>query len=373
MAKYSRPLRLPSNEDRIYKMRMYENKPADNMKAVKTYDQLMRSAEFSEQNIKKREEREIESREEAIRQCREQNLEMRRAKLSALLEGEDQLLNDELKTNAMTLSERRSWLEARSRALKQKQNAEACQKDQYVQEMMDKAWRDNSDDVRIQDSKMAVLRAVEGRKRQLEEAVARKIIEEQDADKKFETECMALTAAREAHEILQEKELKEAQRREAKQYAAHLQALASRLRADDSFRNAQFKAEEDAEWAKQRLGGSARRTSVSVCGNVCMRKGRTNSERKVRNLLQDPTILTLAHSVGSSLVPQLNCRFNYLRPQTTPSREYASKDAEWMRVLHNFMPHILQSLGSDYRLEHHYTCVNSYANFLKQSLSFTST
>ena len=77
---------------------------------------------------------------------------------------------------------------------------------------------------------------------------------EQDADKKFETECMAVTAAREAHEILQEKELKEAQRREAKQYAAHLQALASRLRADDSFRNAQFKAEEDAEWAKREAG-----------------------------------------------------------------------------------------------------------------------
>ncbi|KAG0553792.1 hypothetical protein M758_12G040400 [Ceratodon purpureus] len=361
MAKYSRPLRMPSNEDRIYKMRMYENKLADNIKAVKTYDYLMRSAEFAEQNIKIGEGRAIESREEAIRQCREQNLEMRRAKLQALLEGEDQLLNDEMKTNSMTLAERRSWLEARSRALKQKQNAEACQKDQYVQEMMDKAWRDNADDVRVQDSKMAVLRAVEGRKRQLEEAVARKIIEEEenrkleeimerelkikeqallaevatkaakreeaidvlneqialvgklrseeqaaikaemaamnkrwkqeeealrvsqeerkcylkqraqmtqqaninlrgtknkevDADKKFEAECRAMQEAQEAHEILQEKELKEAQKREAKQYAAHLQALMGRLNADDSMRNAQFKAEEDAEWAKREAG-----------------------------------------------------------------------------------------------------------------------
>lgn len=173
-------MRMPSNEDRIYKMRMYENKIADNIQAVKSYNQLMRAAEFGEQHIKKREEREIESREEAIRQCREQNLEIRRAKLSALLEGEDQLLNDELKTNSMTLAERRAWLEARSRALKQKQNTEACQRDRYAQEMMDKAWRDNADDVRVQDSKLAVLRAVEGRKRQLEEAVARKIIEEEE-------------------------------------------------------------------------------------------------------------------------------------------------------------------------------------------------
>uniref|UniRef100_A0A7I4A9K8 Trichohyalin-plectin-homology domain-containing protein n=1 Tax=Physcomitrium patens TaxID=3218 RepID=A0A7I4A9K8_PHYPA len=361
MAKYSRPMRMPSNEDRIYKMRMYENKIADNIQAVKSYNQLMRAAEFGEQHIKKREEREIESREEAIRQCREQNLEIRRAKLSALLEGEDQLLNDELKTNSMTLAERRAWLEARSRALKQKQNTEACQRDRYAQEMMDKAWRDNADDVRVQDSKLAVLRAVEGRKRQLEEAVARKIIEEEenrklegimerelkikeqalwaevatkaakrveatdvlneqmellsklrseeqaavkaemaamnmrwqqeeealkrtqaerkcyldarnksiqatnqglrctrngenDADKRFEAECAALTAAREAQEILQEKELKDAQKREAKQYANHLKAVAARLSADDSFRNAQFKAEEDAESAKREAG-----------------------------------------------------------------------------------------------------------------------
>ena len=231
MAKYSRPLRLPSNEDRIYKMRMYENKLADNMKAVKTYDQLMRSAEFSEQNIKKREEREIESREEAIRQCREQNLEMRRAKLSALLEGEDQLLNDELKTNAMTLSERRSWLEARSRALKQKQNAEACQKDQYVQEMMDKAWRDNSDDVRIQDSKMAVLRAVEGRKRQLEEAVARKIIEEEQNRKLEEVMERELKIKEQA--LLAEVATKVAKREEAIDILNEQIELVGKLRSEE--------------------------------------------------------------------------------------------------------------------------------------------
>lgn len=77
---------------------------------------------------------------------------------------------------------------------------------------------------------------------------------EQDADKKFEAECMAMTAAREAHEILQEKELKDAQKREAMQYAAHLKSLMGRLNADESIKLAQFKAEEDAEWAKREAG-----------------------------------------------------------------------------------------------------------------------
>lgn len=65
---------------------------------------------------------------------------------------------------------------------------------------------------------------------------------------------MAMTAAREAAEILQEKELKDSQRREAKQYAAHLQAIVGRLAADESIRNAAYKAEEDAEWAKKEAG-----------------------------------------------------------------------------------------------------------------------
>lgn len=65
---------------------------------------------------------------------------------------------------------------------------------------------------------------------------------------------MAMTAAREAAEALQEKELKDAQKREAKQYADHLKAVMGRLNADESARNAQFKAEEDAEWAKREAG-----------------------------------------------------------------------------------------------------------------------
>ncbi len=73
-------------------------------------------------------------------------------------------------------------------------------------------------------------------------------------DKQFEADCMAMTAAREAAEILQEKELKDSQRREAKQYAAHLQAIVGRLAADESIRNAAYKAEEDAEWAKKEAG-----------------------------------------------------------------------------------------------------------------------
>jgi hypothetical protein len=249
MAKYSRPLRMPSNEDRIYKMRMYENKLVDNIKAVKQYDQYMRAAEFAEQNIKIGEERKNESREEAIRMCREQNLEMRRAKLQALLEGEDQLLNDELKTNSMTLSERRSWLEARSRALKQKQNAEACQKDQYVQEMMDKAWRDNADDVRIQDSKMAVLRAVEGRKRQLEEAVARKIIEEEENRKLEEVMERELKIKEQA--LLAEVATKAAKREEAIDVLNEQIQLVGKLRSEEQAAIKAEMAAMNARWKKE--------------------------------------------------------------------------------------------------------------------------
>jgi hypothetical protein len=249
MAKYSRPLRMPSNEDRIYKMRMYENKLVDNIKAVKQYDQYMRAAEFAEQNIKIGEERKNESREEAIRMCREQNLEMRRAKLQALLEGEDQLLNDELKTNSMTLSERRSWLEARSRALKQKQNAEACQKDQYVQEMMDKAWRDNADDVRIQDSKMAVLRAVEGRKRQLEEAVARKIIEEEENRKLEDVMERELKIKEQA--LLAEVATKAAKREEAIDVLNEQIQLVGKLRSEEQAAIKAEMAAMNARWKKE--------------------------------------------------------------------------------------------------------------------------
>lgn len=249
MAKYSRPLRMPSNEDRIYKMRMYENKLADNIKAVRDYDQQMRAAEFAEQHIKKRDLREIEAREEAIRQCREQNLEIRRSKLAILLEGEEQLLNDELKTNSMTLAERRSWLEARSRALKQRQNAEACQKDQYVQEMLDKAWRDNADDVRVQDSKMAVLRAVEGRKRQLEEAVARKILEEEET-RKLE-EVMEREWKIKEQALMAEVATKAAKRLEAIDILHEQIALVGKLRSEEQ---AAIKAEMAAmnkRWAQE--------------------------------------------------------------------------------------------------------------------------
>jgi hypothetical protein len=78
--------------------------------------------------------------------------------------------------------------------------------------------------------------------------------QEFERDKQFEADCMALTAAREAAETLQEKELKDAQKREARQYADHLKAVMGRLNADESARNAQYKAEEDAEWAKREAG-----------------------------------------------------------------------------------------------------------------------
>jgi trichoplein keratin filament-binding protein len=121
-----------------------------------------------------------------------------------------ELLQDELKTTTMGLAERRQWLEARARALKQKRLQE---NDKYAAEQLNRAWRDNADDIRIHDSKLSVLRAVEGRKRQLEEAVARKILEEEEGRK------MEETMAREWHlkeqALLREIEMKEAKKIEA--------------------------------------------------------------------------------------------------------------------------------------------------------------
>jgi hypothetical protein len=116
---------------------------------------------------------------------------------------------------------------------------------------------------------------------------------EQDADKRFDAECRALHEAREAHEILQEKELKEAQKREAKQYAAHLQALMSRLSADDSMRNAQFKAEEDAEWAKREAGWKREEDQRQRLWNR-VHEERQNQLREKGMLFQDPNMLTPA-------------------------------------------------------------------------------
>ncbi|CAM6009962.1 unnamed protein product [Sphagnum balticum] len=358
MAQYVHPKRMPSNEDRIYKARQYEMKLQDCIQNVKEYKQAMCAASFAAASGPKNEHRSLSDKLEAIRMCREKKLQCRRARLQALLDGEEELLQDELKTTTMGLAERRQWLEARARALKQKRLQE---NDKYAAEQLNRAWRDNADDIRIHDSKLSVLRAVEGRKRQLEEAVARKILEEEEGrkmeetmarewhlkeqallreiemkeakkieaidildeqlymmnalrkeekdavraemaamnakwkqeeeelkllqhqqrcyqlekakavdefnknqkghrnaetarDKQFEADCMAMTAAREAAEILQEKELKDSQRREAKQYAAHLQAIVGRLAADESIRNAAYKAEEDAEWAKKEAG-----------------------------------------------------------------------------------------------------------------------
>jgi len=120
---------------------------------------------------------------------------------------------------------------------------------------------------------------------------------EHDADKKFEAECMAMTAAREAHEILQEKELKDAQRREAMQYANHLKALMGRLSADESIKNAQFKAEEDAEWAKREAGWKREEDQRQRLW-ARVHEERQNQLREKGMLFKHPIIFMTAQSVG---------------------------------------------------------------------------
>lgn len=191
----------------------------------------MRAAEFASSSAKNIEFRNIEQKFEDIRLCREKKMACRRARLKLLLEEEEKLLQEEFKTTTMGLAERRQWLEARARALKQKQNLEQCEKDQYVEEQLNRAWSDNSDDVRVQDSKMAVLRAVEGRKRQLEEAVARKILEEEECrkmDAMMEKEWKLKEQA-----LLNEVQMKEAKRIEAIDILHEQMAMVESLRREE--------------------------------------------------------------------------------------------------------------------------------------------
>lgn len=162
---------------------------------------------------------------------------------------------------------------------------------------------------------------------------------EVDADKKFEAECIALQAAREAHEILQEKELKEAQKREAKQYASHLQALMGKINSDDSFRNAQFKAEEDAEWAKREAGWKREEDQRQRLWQRVHEERQNQLREKGTFFKIHIHLLTPVHSVGRSLVPHERS-FSYnelLASSTIASRESGSDDNEWLRVLQSFI------------------------------------
>lgn len=248
MAQYGRPKRMPSNEDRIYKARQYEQRLQDCMSNVKDYNQAMRAAEFATSSGPKAEFRTIAEKFEAIRVCREKKLLCRRARLQALLEGEEQLLQDELKTTTMGLAERRQWLEARARALKQKRLAE---KDKYVEEQLNRAWRDNADDVRIHDSKLAVMRAVEGRKRQLEEAVARKILEEEE-NKKMEA-IMEREWKLKEQALLREIEMKEAKRIEAIDILHEQLGMVESLRREEKEAVKEEMAAMNQKWKEEEL------------------------------------------------------------------------------------------------------------------------
>ena len=214
MALVCKPCRgLPTNEDHYYKARQYENKVQQNcVSKVKCYNKMTRVAECEEILSQKEDHQLIEQNCECVRVGKEEKLARRRAKLKVLLETEEQLLYDELKTTTMGLVERRRWLEARSRALKKQQkddkimkereretsvseedrhefsvcsihpqsNADTIMKDVHVVEQKNRACCNNNHDVTTNNSKMAVLQAVEGRKKQLRAFCARKMVEVKD-------------------------------------------------------------------------------------------------------------------------------------------------------------------------------------------------
>eukprot|EP00250_Pteridium_aquilinum_P024937 c29858_g1_i1 orf=56-1327(-) len=352
---YYHPKRLPVNEDRIIKHRHYEDNLRDRLLSVHNYEGLMRRAEFEKSNEPKMCYRTLSEKLEAIRAQRKAVICNRQMKVKQLLDDEDNAIDQEMKTSNMNLAERRAWLEAEARRMRT-ERLERMQK--YAQTQLDRAFKDSSDDVRIHNSKLAVLRAEEERKRQrkqniqkwaqakedelalyksmelewqrqdelhreeLELKQARKqeaidILREQlcmvhrlreeeraaveedminmnkrwleeeeelkkkqfeqrqissqkarqmllyndhnrakklaDAqeEKKYDAHMIAMVAEREAEEERQERELREAQRREAKAYAAQLKAAIDRQKVEDDELEAVIKAELEEDWRKR--------------------------------------------------------------------------------------------------------------------------
>ncbi|KAJ7515396.1 hypothetical protein O6H91_22G012100 [Diphasiastrum complanatum] len=174
---YYHPKRLPANEDRIYKQRLYEDARRARLESVHEYERFMRCAEFENSYEPKMKYRSLSEQAEALKAEKEKQLEIRRRKLAALLEEESLLLEAELKTSTMNLAERRAWLEARARALKQQRQQKETN---YAEEQFDRFFRQNCDDVRINNSKMAVLKAEEERKRQREENLKKSMQEAEE-------------------------------------------------------------------------------------------------------------------------------------------------------------------------------------------------
>ncbi|MCO5612174.1 hypothetical protein L7F22_066436 [Adiantum nelumboides] len=352
---YYHPKRLPVNADRIIKHRHYEDDLRDRLVRVYNYEGLMRRAEFENSNEPKICYRSLSERLDAIRAQRDKVIFDRRNRVKQMLDDETATLEGEMKTGNMNLAQRRAWLETEARRMRT-ERLERMQK--YVQTQLERSFQDSSDDVRIHNSKIAVMRAEEERKRQRkqnivkkaqekenelalhktmelewqrqdelhreelelkqarkqeaidilqeqlgmvqrlreeeraaveedminmnkrwleeEEELRKKQYEQRQADsqkakrmllynehnrakklaeaqeeKKYDAHMIAMVAEREAEEERQEKELREAQRREARAYAAQLKAVIDRQKMEDDELEAVIKAELAEDWRKR--------------------------------------------------------------------------------------------------------------------------
>ncbi|CAM6096595.1 unnamed protein product [Calypogeia fissa] len=240
---YYHPKRLPANEDRIFKLRSYEDRLAENIRGVKEYQHVMRTCEFAKSGEPKQKFRDMEEMFKEMNDNKEMNVDRRRQELKAMLDSEEAFLMDELKTLTMTLPERRAWLDARARALKANRQEE---KERYAQDQLFRAWKESNDDVRMHESKLAVRRAVEGRKFQLQQLEHMKE-EEGEKAKMFQRQIAAAEQKKELA-YLKEQEVKETMKQEAITMLNEQRALVEKLREEDKKRVKCQMAEMTQRW-----------------------------------------------------------------------------------------------------------------------------
>ncbi|KAL3679916.1 hypothetical protein R1sor_022872 [Riccia sorocarpa] len=206
----------------------------------------MRNAEFALNCESKYKFKELNAAQESHSVYAERNSIERKHRLAALLEGEESFLQDELKTVGMTLAERRAWLDARARALKANREAE---KEKYAEDMLFKAWRENNDDCRLHDSKMAVRRAVEGRKAQI--SVLEKMKEDEEEKERYFQKQIEKDEAKWDARFHKEQADKEAVKQEAIQMLHDQRMLVEKLREEDKRTAKKQMAEMAQRWREE--------------------------------------------------------------------------------------------------------------------------
>ncbi|KAI5068618.1 hypothetical protein GOP47_0016963 [Adiantum capillus-veneris] len=207
---YFHPKRLPVNEDRIIKHRHYEDDLRDRLISVHNYEGLMRRAEFENSNEPKICYRSLSERLEAIRAQRDRVIFDRQNRVKQMLDDESATLEEEMKTGNMNLSERRTWLETEARRMRTERLERMLK---YAQTQLERAFQDSSDDVRIHNSKLAVKRAEEERKRQRRQNIEKRA--QAKEDELALHKCMELEWQRQDELHQEELELKQARKQEA--------------------------------------------------------------------------------------------------------------------------------------------------------------